>query len=803
LAGLALLLGAGALGRAAWLDGPWRFRGPPGGRTSPPPAGLDGARDPRPAGSRPPAFLLVVADGLREDAVGRMPTLSALALQGASGVAITGEPTMSATCIRSILTGRSPDVWSAFRNAAALPTGGTLVEALVARGARAGHAGDAVIPRLCGDAFDPRDVFQLPRVAFRDVGGLDRVTFPEAVRRAADDALDVLTVHLVTVDLTGHASGADSAAYREACAELDDRLWAIVGAFRARRPGATVLVAADHGLSPRGTHGGGEPEARRAPFVLVGPRVARVRGVTLAQTALAPTVAALLELPSPPLAESPPALELTVISDVEKAAALEGWLRGRAAAARDVGDDAGARDLESRLASAPRVPIEARLDALLTMACVDPPAPARSRGIVLGVLALGLAFAAAAVPFVRAGEPCGTTRVALAGLASLAVALAAARVVYEAWRSAAVPGAVALRAFGVGLGLLCVGLAALLGPGGPTRLVGWLRRRTSAALLLFGGAVGLLLASRLAVDGAIHTPLLTATLATLAVVVGVAAPRAWSSRGLVGAIVLGLVAIALFVPRLLDALLGEGRAASVVPGRVADLATAAIVVGTGALALRLRATRGERRLVAGFAVATWLHRLFVGAGDLSTVLFAVLAAAAILASRLPAPRTRGGVAGLAAALLLLRVAQGHALGLLESLADLDPTGTWFPGASGIETSPSADGIRFGALRWGRQALLWAVLLAPAIHALRRDQGPGPSRLLFDLGAGLLGATSAVVLGVAVWGPWAWWTVVAIPTFVSGLGDVLVLVGAAWLVPQRPELTRAAPPDGGLPGPAAG
>ena len=623
------------------------------------------------------------------------------------------------------------------------------------------------------------------------------------MRRAADDALDVLTVHFVTVDLTGHASGADSDAYREACAELDDRLWAVVGAFRARRPGATVLVAADHGLSPRGTHGGGEPEARRAPFVLVGPRVARVRGVTLAQTALAPTVAALLGLPSPPLAESPPALELTAIPDVEKAAALEGWLRGRAAAARDVGDDAGARDLESRLASAPRVPIEARLDALLTMASVDAPAPSRFRGTLLGVMALVLAFAAAAVPFLGAGEPRGTTRVALAGLASLAVALAAAREAYEAWRSATAPSGVAIRAGGVGLGLLCVALAALLGPGGPTRLSVWLRRRTSVALLLFGGAVGLLLASRLAVDGAIHTPLLTATLATLAVAVGVATPRAWSARGPLGAIVLGLVAIPLLVPRLLEALLGEGRAASLVPGPVADLATAAIVVGMGALALRTRPTRGERRLVAGLAVATLLHRLFVGTGDLSTLLFAVLATAALLASRLPAPSTRVGVAGLAAALLLLRVALGHALGLLESLADLDPTGTWFPGASGVETNPSADGIRFGALRWGRQALLWAVLLAPAFHALRRDGGPGSSRLLFDLGAALVGATSAVVLGVAVWGPWAWWTVVAIPTFVSGLGDLLVLVGASVLVPRGPDRAAAAPPGEGLPGPAAG
>src|SRR6188472_1787253 len=103
--GLLLLLASGAFGRAAWLDGPWRFQGPLPRVLSATLAPVKAGRTSTPAEARPPAFLLIVADGLREEATGGMPTLSKLAREGASGIAITGEPTMSATCIRSILTG--------------------------------------------------------------------------------------------------------------------------------------------------------------------------------------------------------------------------------------------------------------------------------------------------------------------------------------------------------------------------------------------------------------------------------------------------------------------------------------------------------------------------------------------------------------------------------------------------------------------------------------------------------------------------------------------------------------------------
>ena len=142
----------------------------------------------------------------------------------------------------------------------------------------------------------------------------------------------------------------DGPEYREACAIVDDQLARLVAAFRAKRPDATILLTADHGVTPRGTHGGGEPGARRAPFVLVGPRVARIADVVVPQAALAPTLCALLDLPPPPLAEAPPVLELTTLAPGERADVLDAYLRARLEVARRIGATDVAAAIDARRA---------------------------------------------------------------------------------------------------------------------------------------------------------------------------------------------------------------------------------------------------------------------------------------------------------------------------------------------------------------------------------------------------------------------------------------------------------------------
>ncbi len=285
----------------------------------------------------PEPVLLVIVDGLREDALWgeptAMPWLRALSAEGAGGVALAGDPTLTAACVRTLLTGRLPDLITGLRNFTAPSVKGTWIEAWRALGGRFAHGGDAALAQIAGPWLDPADVLAFPDRGPVDQGQCDAEAVP-FVRARIEEGVAGVSLHLTGPDHAGHKHGAVGPEYRAACLRVDEALREVAGAFRARHPEATLLVAADHGVSPAGTHGGGELAARRAPFVLVGPRIARAAGVELSQAALAPTLAAALGLPQPPLADAPPATQLLRLPPVERQRALDAHVQARIAVAR-------------------------------------------------------------------------------------------------------------------------------------------------------------------------------------------------------------------------------------------------------------------------------------------------------------------------------------------------------------------------------------------------------------------------------------------------------------------------------------
>jgi ethanolaminephosphotransferase len=327
LLALAGVVAVGRLAMDAWLERPV-------------PHGL-----PRIGGTAEKArpLLVVVVDGLSESAMWGEPTalpfLHALAEEGASGIARAGNPTLTAACVRTLLTGQWPDLLAGLKNFDAPPVEGSWLEFLRERGARPAHGGDAAIAQLCVLHLPPADVLAFPDRGPVDQGQCDAEAVPFVLGRI-EKGCDVVTLHLTAPDHAGHKHGASGAPYRQACANVDAALSRVVRAFRARHPAATVLVAADHGVSAHGTHGGGEPSAQRAPFVLVGPGVARRRDVLVPQASLAPTLCALLGLPQPPLAQAPPATELLALPAGDVLRALDAHVQARAWVARAVGSKA-------------------------------------------------------------------------------------------------------------------------------------------------------------------------------------------------------------------------------------------------------------------------------------------------------------------------------------------------------------------------------------------------------------------------------------------------------------------------------
>ena len=328
------LVGVGRLAMEAWLV-----------RSAPESLPSFGART-----DEASPFLMVIIDGLREPSAWAtddppMPWFQSFAKRGAYGTAIAGEPTLTAPCVRALLTGRRPDLLTGFRNFNARPVQGSIIEYLHERGAVTAHGGDAAAFQFCIRYYEPARVLQFPDQGPTDQGECDAQAVPHVLAQIEDGA-NCITLHLTGPDHAGHKWGATGREYWEACRKVDNQIQAVTEAFLERHPQGLVLIASDHGVSAMGTHGGGEATAKRAPFALVGPGVAQVHLPSvhpqhrLDQCSLAPTVSMLLGLPQPPLADAPPAPQMTDLPKEVEDEAMEAYVRARLEVARALHGDA-------------------------------------------------------------------------------------------------------------------------------------------------------------------------------------------------------------------------------------------------------------------------------------------------------------------------------------------------------------------------------------------------------------------------------------------------------------------------------
>ncbi len=108
---------------------------------------------------------------------------------------------------------------------------------------------------------------------------------------------DYLLIHTMACDWVGHQHGGDSPHYARAARQLDDMLARFVPGWL--EDGYVVLLTADHGMDRRGWHGGTEEQMRRVPFYAIGAGASGEAGEVVCQTAVAPTVLALMGLPRP------------------------------------------------------------------------------------------------------------------------------------------------------------------------------------------------------------------------------------------------------------------------------------------------------------------------------------------------------------------------------------------------------------------------------------------------------------------------------------------------------------------------
>lgn len=607
-AALMVLVAAGRFALESWLD-----------RPAPDELPEIGART-----DKASPLLFVILDGLNETSAfthpnGAMPRMAALAAEGASGIAETGEPTLTAPCVRALLTGRRPDLLTGFRNFDAPPVGGSIVEYLARRGAHTAHAGDAAAWQIAPAWYLAKDVYAVPDRGPVDQGETDAVAVEFILERMGEGA-NVLTLHLTRIDHAGHKHGARSVAYTEACQIVDGQVARVVDAFRGFHPQGTVLVASDHGVSAMGTHGGGESAARRAPWLLVGPRVAMRRGVEVDQSALAPTLCALLGLPQPPLADAPPQLDLLELSPEEGDGALRAWLEARLRIAHTV---AGARadrvavqsaalGVERLAASSPEfAALRQELDKLLApdrtvlgmfatlvlalglavLVAAGTPTPARAATagprwslalllfvptpLLLGAapdafvpatpLALSIAVCLLAAAAWRLRPTMALASASCAALLLVSVFAGAAFMMQEAMATPGPPEAPRERALAAACVLLALGVWFLRTRTVRSRIAAFVDRHPMAAIALVGAPLGFATTLRPFIDNVVHTVVLYAVLAAGVVALWLRSPEGRAAPRHAVAVVGGVAALLFVVLRLLEGLVWERAWVEVFP----------------------------------------------------------------------------------------------------------------------------------------------------------------------------------------------------------------------------------------------
>ncbi len=274
--------------------------------------------------------VLVVVDSLREDAAldpAIMPHFQALAARGATGINMTPEMTLTTMSVFTTATGMEPSISWSLKNFDAEPFADESALSILARsGRRIALLGDASWTQMFGGHAAKTLEFRDKGFFSLDDGGItpeDQQTMRTAEDVLADPSYAFVVIHLTSSDKAAHRygshlrNGADLSEYARSLNVYDAWLGRVIG----KHSDATWLVMSDHGCTLRGNHGGGEAEARRAPFAWAGPGIRPGVSVEQSMTTLAPTLNALFGLRAPRTAEVSPSWTL-LEHDAERRNAL-------------------------------------------------------------------------------------------------------------------------------------------------------------------------------------------------------------------------------------------------------------------------------------------------------------------------------------------------------------------------------------------------------------------------------------------------------------------------------------------------
>ncbi len=226
-------------------------------------------------------LILVLIDGLNyQTAVSKMGFMQHLTEQRlAYCYAVKTElPTLSRALYETILTGTPPCQHGVMNNQIVRRSREeSLFELAVRKGLRTAAAAYFWISELYNRApfdpvndreqSDPNANIQQGKFYFDDGYPDSHLLLDgEILRRKSDP--DFLLIHPMGVDDTGHRYGGQSKEYCRKALEIDVMLGTLLPGWL--EAGYQIIVTADHGMDPMGSHGGNEEWERKVPLWVLG-----------------------------------------------------------------------------------------------------------------------------------------------------------------------------------------------------------------------------------------------------------------------------------------------------------------------------------------------------------------------------------------------------------------------------------------------------------------------------------------------------------------------------------------------------
>lgn len=245
--------------------------------------------------------VLVVIDGLRYDTSFQMPYLNHLRDQGAHASLVSSPPSGAQIAWTTLVSGAQPEI-----NDASLFDQSyqwirpIAVDHLFAALHRAGFT-SGIVGFHWWEKLVPPELLHVKYYVATDDAAADALVIDRAGAFLKEFYPNLLVVNLRHVNTAAQEHGALSAEYSEAVSLCDEHIRLLSASMDLQR--STLAVVSSHGHLDQGGHGGAEPVTLHTPFVLIGESVRAGDHGLLAQTDVAPTIAALLGAPIPSSAQ--------------------------------------------------------------------------------------------------------------------------------------------------------------------------------------------------------------------------------------------------------------------------------------------------------------------------------------------------------------------------------------------------------------------------------------------------------------------------------------------------------------------